>query len=276
MWKELWCYESNVSKLAALKTLRLIGGSTKRILVESILYVLGTSIYLYYGGLQAMQQELLVGISYVLLPAVTIFLILFIFCRTVTPITLMQNLEEHKRRTEQELSEIKQTIRARVDVIFLPGERPYEETNPLICNVLASRRTFALGIRNRGSEILLHVSVKLQNISPPGAFVPINLKLRSERPSPSQYLNYDFRQEFALRSGEIEYVDVAFLYETNKSSEIELCYATEGHRNGHIARTIKRSDHILFIDVFADIGEPIYTQFKLYVDNGFLRLQRIA
>lgn len=279
----LWEYECNLSKKAFRNTLTALAASPRRILFEIFVYVAGAGIYLWLQGWEAVTQEVVITLAYVFLPLFLIGLALYGYYRTSAPVELTQELEDRERgvvqereRIAAELAKLQQDILPRVDVIFLPRQRPFEETEPLNSQGHVRRRTFSVGIRNTGNEMLHHVSVKLSNVSPPSAYVPINLKLREERPYPTTYLNYDFEQEFQLSPQEVKYVDVAFLDETNPQSEIELCYATEGHKNGHIARTVARGDYILFIDVFAENGNPVNTQFDLNVEDGYLRLRRMA
>lgn len=168
--------------------------------------------------------------------------------------------------------ELEDRQKSKVEIIFDNQNRPFNETEPLICNGPALKRTFCIGIHNPGNETVSRCIVKLITKEPPGAFLPIALKLHNENPQPTQgtvlYPQHDFQQEFIIRPHDTEYVDIAKFCETNQKAEIELCYATEGKKNGNIVRWIKPDiEHTLFIEVYASVGDVRNLQFKVWVDK---------
>jgi hypothetical protein len=160
----------------------------------------------------------------------------------------------------------------RLEVNFEAGSDEYERTEPLVCTGQAKQRLFCIGVHNPGNEMLYHCAVTLTKTEPKGAFLPIRLKLHKETPLPTRgtvlYTEYDFAQEFELRPHDTEFVDIATYSETRSDQQIELCYATEGKKNSHIARWVDaRCEHILYIEVNAEKGRSVMTRFKIWVDQ---------
>jgi len=163
-------------------------------------------------------------------------------------------------------------ISSKLEILTGSGD-PFEleERDPTKLEV-TYRRLLRIGVRNCGNETLAGCCVELTEM--PGsrnAYLPIRLKLRHD--NPPDVLNTSHIQEFDLRPGQTEYVDVANLNEANEQSEIRLCYATQGHRNLNYANVIPRGTYSMVIRAYGRNGSPAEATLKLWVDgNSRLRL----
>ena len=103
----------------------------------------------------------------------------------------------------------------------------------------------------------------------------MKLKLQGDDPyDPRQVITYPYRQEFSLLAYGEQLIDVVQMREQNTNSQIELCYATKGAGSTYPPRTIVRQDLILYITIFCNTGESLKPQFRVWVEDGYLRMKQ--
>lgn len=206
-------------------------------------------------------------------PTLAFLIVLLVVCAAIFFMRLLVAPVLIDKQQRERIDGLQRLTEPKVEIKFEAGNDEYERTEPLVCSGPAKQRLFCIGIHNPGTEMLHRCTVELTKTEPKGAFLPIRLKLHKETPQlpphSALYTNYDFAQEFDLRPGATEFVDIAIFSETNPNAQIELCYATEAKKNAHIPRWVdSQCEHILHIEVYAEKGKKVPTQFKLWVDKS--------
>ena len=171
----------------------------------------------------------------------------------------------------------KEAIKPKLKIVFEKGIEPYEHTEPANATDKAFR-LYRIKVLNEGNSRLNTCVVKLVEISKiTNVHIPAVLKQRNDNPPPPPVNRRgevaQYKQTFSLNAHDEDFIDVAFLDETNPASEIMLCYAKSP---AEAYPGIPRDRYVLKLRAFAEIGEFSEAAFSLYVENGILHFERLS
>ena len=142
---------------------------------------------------------------------------------------------------------------------------PFEVTEPADANS-HSFRGVRIKVTNMGDDdcscLAKIVEMKRCDGSPyKNSFLPVALKTQHQKKQKRK------SGQFNLRAGESKFIEVAYLDETDQSSEILLQYESEEYPN-----MIPRAAYSIKILVYG-CGKPAEGDYRLYVDaRGFLKI----
>ncbi len=156
--------------------------------------------------------------------------------------------------------ELEKEIEPQLEIAFEPRS-PYVITEPMNTQGHATR-LFRVKVENKSVRNLENCLVKLEGIKRldvedfANRFTPVGLITQH------QLLQKREGGVFNLRGKEHKFVEVAFLNETDKKSEIGLQYENRQYPNA-----IPRGSYELAIKAYGG-GEPVERRFKIFVDEN--------